>query len=220
MQLIGRIFMQVFGGLISPFVRKVCLVAAQKGVPFELVLANPGNAIPEFVAASPFGKIPAIKDGDYSLCDSSAIIAYLEAKHPETSVIPAEAQARGRTVWFDEFADTILASSMQKILFNRFVSPKFMKIEGDEAKALEGEAELPRLFAYLEGAVPIRGWLVGDSMTLADLAVASVLRSLRYVGWEPDPESYPRLGAWYAKVRETRCWQQIAAIEDAPRKKA
>ena len=211
--------MQVFGGLISPYVRKVCLVAAQKGVPFELVLANPGNSIPEFVAASPFGKIPAIRDGDYSLCDSSAIIAYLEAKHPETLVLPGEAEARGRTVWFDEFADTILASSMQKILFNRFVGPKFMKVEGDEAAARQGEAELPRLFAYLESVVPARGWLVGESLTLADLSVASVLRSLRYVDWEPDPESYPRIGAWYGKVRDTACWQQIAAIEDAPRPK-
>lgn len=211
--------MQVFGGLISPFVRKVCLVAAQKEVPFELVLANPGNAIPEFVAASPFGKIPAIRDGDYGLSDSSAIIAYLEAKHPARPVIPAEAEARGRTVWFDEFADTILAASMRKILFNRFVGPKFMKVEGNEAEAREGEAELPRLFAYLEGVVPTRGWLVGESLTLADLSVASVLRSLRYVSWEPDAESYPRLGAWYGKVRETPCWQQIAAIEDAPRVK-
>ncbi|MBV1688077.1 glutathione S-transferase family protein [Novosphingobium sp. G106] len=211
--------MQVFGGLISPFVRKVCLVAAQKEVPFELVLANPGNAMPEFVAASPFGKIPAIKDGDYGLCDSSAIIAYLEAKHSAHPVIPAEAEARGRTVWFDEFADTILARSMQKILFNRFVGPKFMKVEGNEAEAREGEAELPRLFAYLEGVVPARGWLVGETITLADLAVASVLRSLRYVNWEPDAESYPRLGAWYGKVRETSSWQQIAAIEDAPRVK-
>lgn len=209
--------MQVFGGLISPYVRKVCLVAAQKGVPFELVLTNPGSAVPEFVAASPFGKIPAIRDGDFTLCDSTAIIAYLEAKHADTAVIPAEAQARGRTIWFDEFADTILAASMRKILFNRFVGPKFMKVDGNEAEALQGEAELPRLFAYLEGALSDRNWLVTDGMTLADLSVASVLRSLRYVSWEPDPESYPRLGAWYAKVREQSCWQQIAAIEDAPR---
>jgi glutathione S-transferase len=209
--------MQVFGGLISPFVRKVCLVAAQKGVPFELVLTSPHAERPEFVAASPFGKIPAIRDGDFSLCDSSAIVAYLEAKHPASPVLPAEPQARGRAVWFDEFADTILAASMRKILFNRFVGPKLMKVPGNEAEALEGEAELPGLFAYLESIVPEHAWLVGGEMTLADLAVASVLRSLRYVSREPDPHSYPRLDAWYAKVREQACWQQVAAIEDAPR---
>lgn len=211
--------MQVFGGLISPYVRKVCLVAAQKGIPFELVLASPHNALPDFVAASPFGKIPAIKDGDYSLCDSSAIIAYLEAKHPENPVVPAEAQAHGRTIWFDEFADTIFAATMRKILFNRFVGPKLLKIEGNEAEAIEGEAELPSRFAYLEQVVPDRGWLVGETMTLADLSVASVLRSLRYVQREPDPERYPRLGAWYARVRDSASWRQIAAIEDAPREK-
>ena len=99
--------MQAFGGLISPYVRKVCLVATLKDIPYELVLASPHNALPDFVAASPFGKIPAIKDGDFSLCDSTAIIAYLEAKYPANPVIPADPQTRGRTIWFDEFADTI-----------------------------------------------------------------------------------------------------------------
>lgn len=209
--------MLVYGSLISPFVRKVAVVAAEKGLDWDLKAVGPGDSSAEFVAASPFGKIPAIRDGDFTLCDSSAIAAYVEAKHPEPALIPAQAQARGRTIWLDEFADTILADSMRKILFNRFVGPKFFKIAGNEAEALAGEAELPRLFEYLEGLAPDSGWLASDSFTIADIAVASVLRSLRYVDREPDCAHYPRLAVWRERVHARPAWRQVAAIEDAPR---
>ena len=103
--------MQVFGALLSPFVRKVCLVAEEKGIAYELVMTGPGSSNPDFAAASPFGKIPALKDGDYTLANSTAIITYLEARHPAHPMLPADPQARGRAMWFDEFADTILAGA-------------------------------------------------------------------------------------------------------------
>jgi glutathione S-transferase len=46
------------------------------------------NPTPEFRAASPFAKMPALVDGDYHLADSSAIIHYLEAKYPEPRAHP------------------------------------------------------------------------------------------------------------------------------------
>lgn len=206
--------MQVFGALLSPFVRKVCLVAEEKGVDYELVSSSPHGSHPDFVAASPFGKIPAIKDEDYSLCDSTAIVAYLEARHPQVPLLPAEPRARGKAIWFDEFADTILAASGLKVLFNRLVAPKLLKLPYDEAIAVEGEAELPSIYDYFESVAPERGWLVGESFTLGDISVASVLRSVAAVRVEPQPERYPRIEAWYARVRERPAWRRIAAIED------
>jgi glutathione S-transferase len=212
--------MQVFGALLSPYVRKVCLVAEEKGIDYELVLSSPHGSHPDFLAASPFGKIPAIKDGDYSLSDSSAIVAYLDAKHPSVAVLPAEPCARGKTMWFDEFADTILAASGLKVVFNRLVAPKLLKLPYDEARALEGEAELPAIYDYLERVAPESGWLVGEDFTLGDISVASVLRTVTAVGVEPKPDRYPRINAWYDRVRARPAWQKIAAIEDAPRKKS
>jgi glutathione S-transferase len=210
--------MLIYGGLLSPFVRKVCIVAAEKGVAWELQPTSPGSTNPDFVAASPFGKIPAMRDGDFRLADSSAIVAYLEAKYPAPALLPGDAQARGRAVWFDEYADTILATSGLKVLFNRLVGPKILKIGGDEAIAAQGEAELPRLYTYLEGVCPTDGWLAGAEFGLADIAVASVLRTMIYVQLFPPPELYPGIGAWYARVCERPAWQQIAAQEDAPRR--
>ena len=81
---------------------------SEKGIELEVKPTSVADPDPDFRAASPFGKMPAFSDGDYRLADSSAIIHYLEAKHPEPNLIPTEPRARGRTIWFDEFADTIL----------------------------------------------------------------------------------------------------------------
>src|SRR3546814_14040293 len=69
------------------------------------------------------------------------------------------------------------------MFFNRIVAPKFLGREGDLAAADVAEKdELPKLLAYLEGAIPASGFLVGDRLTLADLAVASPLMNLRHCG--------------------------------------
>lgn len=204
--------MKVFGALLSPFVRKVAVAAAEKGMPFELTMSRPDSPDPDFVRASPFGKIPALVDGDYGLADSSAIIAYLEAKQPAPALLSADPQARGRAVWFDEFADTIYAASGLKIVFNRLVAPRILKKPYDEAIAMQGETELPPILDYLESVAPAQGWLAGD-FSLGDIAVASMLRTMTYVGFGPDAAKYPATAAWYARVAERPAWQQIAEME-------
>jgi glutathione S-transferase len=208
-----EVFMQVFGGLPSPYVRKVALVLEEKGLPYELTQLSPHADHPAFRACSPFGKIPAFADGDYQLCDSTAIITYLEAQYPERPVLPAEPRARGKAVWFDEFTDTIFGASGLKIMFNRFVAPKFLRIPGNEELALQGEAELPRSLDYVESVAPERGWLLGETFTLADISVASMFRTLTYVGYEPKPETHPKTAAWYARIGERPAWRTIAEKE-------
>src|SRR5262245_14752475 len=118
--------MIVYGATISPYVRKTLAYVAEKGLEVESRPLNPGAADPEFQEASAFGKIPGFRDGDFCISDSTAIITYLEAKHPQPPLIPLEPKARARTIWFEEFADTILIACMGKLFFNRFVAPKLL----------------------------------------------------------------------------------------------
>jgi glutathione S-transferase len=194
-------------------VRKVCLVLEEKGLAYALTQLAPHSDDPGFRACSPFGKIPGFADGDYRLCDSTAIVAYLDAQYPERAVLPAEPCARGRAIWLDEFTDTIFGAPALKILFNRFVAPRLLKIPFSEERALEGEAELPSSLDYIESIVPEQGWLLGENFTLGDISIASMFRSLAYVGHEPKPDVHPRTAAWYARVRERKAWQTIAEKE-------
>ncbi len=205
--------MKIFGFPISPYVRKVHLVAAEKGVAVEMVLGNPREPLPEFLAASPFRKIPALQDGDFTLCDSTAIVTYIDAKHPEVPIFPTDPAARGKAIWFEEFADTMMTAAGGKVVFNRFVGPKLLGLPGDEVAAEQGVQELEPILAYLESQAPAAGWLAGSEFSIGDIAVAAVLRSLGYVGLEPDPATHPATAAWYERVKARPAWQAVAATE-------
>jgi glutathione S-transferase len=193
--------MIVYGSSLSPYVRKVLAFAAEKGIEVESKPIALGEQDPAFREASPFGKMPGFRDGDFAISDSSAIITYLEAIKPEPALIPAEPRARARTIWYDEFADTLLMGCGGKMFFNRVVAPRFLKREGDLEAADKAEREeLPPFLDYLERIIPESGFLVEDRLTLADLSVASPFANFGHMGVTCDPASHPRLKAYVESI--------------------
>ena len=193
--------MILYGSTMSPYVRKVAAFAAEKGIEYELKGIKLGDPDPDFRAASPFGKMPALIDGDYKLADSSAIIHYLDAKYPDPELIPADPQLRGRTIWFEEFADTVLFACGAKMFFNRIVAPRFLGRDGDPEVADKAEREeLPPILDYVEGVIPDSLYLVGDRLTLADIAVAGPFANLRHCDVAVDEARYPRLTRYVASI--------------------
>ena len=193
--------MILFGSSVSPFVRKVLIFAAEKGITLDNKPLSPHADDAEFRAASPLGKIPALADGDYSLADSTAIVSYLEAKYPARPLIPLEPKARGKAIWYEEYADTVMFPVLTILFMNRVVLPKFRKIPGDLAKADEVEAkQVPPLYVYLESVLPAQGFLVGDSLSIGDIAVTSMLINADHSGLRIDAGKYPKLAAWFARI--------------------
>ena len=209
--------MILFGSTMSPFVRKVAAFAVEKGIDFELKPMGMRDPDPAFSAASPFSKMPALQDGDYSLADSSAICHYIEAKHPEPQLIPAEAKARGKVIWYDEFADTILFGCGQKAFFNRIVAPRFLNRPGDETVAEAAlRDELPPILDYLESVMPgDDGYLVGDTLTLADISVASPFANFRHLNVELDPGRHPRTKTYIDRILARPSFAPLVAKEAA-----
>jgi glutathione S-transferase len=205
---------KIYGFPLSPFVRKAGVVATEKGLDFEWEPTNPQAGSEEFLKASPFSKIPAMQDGDFLLADSTAIATYLDAQYPEPPLLPAEPRARGRAIWFEEVADTVLIPAGAPVVVNRFLRPRIFGTEGDEAAALAAEQALERPVAYLEGQLGGGGWLEG-TYTIGDIAVGSFIRTMSYAGWTVDAARYPRLVAWYGRLCERPAWQQVFAHEKA-----
>ncbi|MES2058782.1 MAG: glutathione S-transferase family protein [Pseudomonadota bacterium] len=212
--------MIVYGSTISPFVRKLMAFAAEKGLVLELKNAGLGRGGPEFEEASPFGKMPGFRDPgadqgrDFCISDSTAIITYLDAKYPDPNLIPIDPIARARTIWYEEFADTMVCAMGGKLFFNRFVAPKVLKIAGDETVAVAAETtELPPLLDYLERVVPVSGFLVEDRITLADIAVCSPFVNLDHISVAIDPARWPRTTAYVAAILARPSFAPIIARE-------
>lgn len=191
----------IYGSSMSPFVRKAMVFAIEKGIPFD---AQPGGSRavgPDFAKASPFGKIPAMKDGDFMLADSTAIVTYFDTLKPEPNLFPTEAKARARTVFYEEFADTLVAECGGKVFFTRVVGPKFMGIETDPAVADKAQAnDFPKLVDYLESVIPASGYLVEDRFTLADIAVASPFATMALADCPVNAQTHPKTAAYLAGI--------------------
>ena len=118
----------VYGVNASPFVRKVRVFLAEKGIAYDLEPVMPMNVSAEYRKISPLGKVPAFRDGDRTLADSSVICAYLERTHPTPALYPADPYDYARALWFEEYADGGLAPIMGAKFF-------FQRVVGSHAKS-------------------------------------------------------------------------------------
>jgi glutathione S-transferase len=206
--------MKIFGFPVSPFVRKVVVVTREKGLDAQIVPSNPMQPDEEFLAASPYRKIPGFQDGDFRLADSTAIAVYLDAKYPTPALLPADPEARGKAMWFDEVADTVLMAAGGPMMFNRFLKAKILGEEPDEAASAASQEALEGRLPYLEGVLGQDGWLDGE-FSLGDIAIASCLKAFSYADWQLDAAAFPKLAAWYGRVSARPAWQAAAEKEAA-----
>lgn len=192
--------MIVYGSGLSPYVRKVLVTAAEKGLEIGHTPSLPHDQSAEFRAASPTGKIPGFADGDFKVGDSSAIVTYLEAKSPAKSVLPADPKLRAKAVFYQQYADTILFPVITQIFFNR-VAARLVGVPPDLAAADRAQKELlPPLLAFLDGEVGDKKFLVGDGLTLGDIAVCCHLLNADYGGAPLDGAEYPKLKAYFKGI--------------------
>ena len=108
-----------------------------------------------------------------------------------------------------------MSTIVYKCFFNRVVGPLFMKQPGDEAMAVEGETkDLPPLLAYLEGVVPEPGqFLVGNSLSIADISVAAMFVNFDHARCAVDRSQYPRTYAWAEAMHARPSFAPIIATE-------
>lgn len=183
----------VHGIPASPFVRKVLVLLTEKGLDFEVNPISPFPPPAEHLAISPTGKIPAITDGDFSLADSSAICAYLDKKYPSTPLLPDNAEDYGRTLWFEDYADNELVKATSAFFFNK-VAVRMMGREPDEAviQKIRDKAE-PAVMAYIESEIGDKNYIVGDTFSLADIAVVCQFVQRLYAREPIDSDEYPNI---------------------------
>jgi glutathione S-transferase len=206
----------VYGVSPSPFVRKVRVAMAEKGLDYELEPVMPGNVPESFKKISPLSKVPVYQDGELVLPDSSVIIAYLERIRPEPPLYPSDPKRYGRALWYEEYADTKLIEVVGPIFAQRFVQQVLFKQESDEA-VVERQLTLmiPPVFDYLEGEVSEEGWIVGDAFSIADIAIGTAIVQLRHGGESVDAARWPRLAAYAERVLGRQSFAALIAEEEA-----
>lgn len=196
--------LKIYGVPISVHTRKVIVVARLKGLGHELVPVSPlmpASLPPNWRELSPTGLIPVIQDGDFTLADSSAICAYLDDTHPHPSIYPSGARERATALWLDRYAGDVLFRQVVHPLFHEtVVKPKILQRPSDALRIDEVvTGTMPEVFAHLDDACG-KIQLADPAPSMADIAVASNLVMLQYLGFMLDGTRYASLSALLSRT--------------------
>ena len=198
---------KVYGVSLSPFVRKVLLTLDFKELAYEQVPVTPNARPPGWDTMSPLGKVPVLEHDGFTVPDSSVICRYLDEVFPGRSIYPAEARARARACWIEEYADTRLVETVAPFFFERIVKPIFFKQQPDEARLTAIEREgIPPVLDYVERlveSVPENAFLFGPTLTIADFGLVSPFINGRAGRFVPDADRYPKLTAYLSRALAT-----------------
>ena len=190
----------VYGTPLSPFVRKVEVVLHTRGIQYDFENINI-MAMPDwFLEISPARRIPVLRDRTIgkegvpgTIADSSAICLYLDRKLKAGLYGNSDFEA-GRATWLEEYADTEVAGPLGMQVFRPIMFPRFQGRESDLDTARKSWNEtLPARFDYLEETLDGREFFVGESFSIADIAIGSQMIQLDLVAGTPDAAKWPAL---------------------------
>ncbi len=211
---------KLFGASVSPYVRKVLVTLAEKGLEFEADPVNPFSPPEHYRDISPLGKIPALQHDDKTLADSSVICAYLERRHPEPALYPTDDYAYARALWLEEYIDSgMVPKAGPGIFFPLVIGPVMM----DQPVTAEVRAQVEKcvsediepMWDYLEQALGEEDFFVGNALTVADITVASIHVNLWHAGIDVDPGRWPHLSAFLARMHARASFKAIIDDEIA-----
>lgn len=191
---------KLFGFPMSPNARRALIALEEVGEPYEYVmvdLMSGGQRAPEYVALNPNGRVPTLVDGELVLWESHAILEYLAAKHPEKRLAgstPAEVAHIAKYLFLNA---SHLGPALAGIFAHTIRLPEEKRIP---QIAENGRAEATRILGILDRALEGKSALVGERVTLADIAVASNVALAPMLGF--DLGAYPNVGAWLERLKQ------------------
>ncbi len=151
------------GICISNYYNKVKLALLEKGIAFQEQYVATGSKDEAVLSCSPLGKVPFIRTEQGSLCESQAILDYLEALQPEPRLLPvdpwAAAKVRELTTFIDLHLELVTRELYGKAFFGGDIS---------ESNAARVRKQLEKNIAAFKRLAKFAPYVAGDQFTQAD----------------------------------------------------
>ena len=211
---------KLMGANVSPFVRKVRVMLAEKGIAYDFEPVIPFAPPANWREISPLGKIPAFQDGTKVINDSTVICQYIERKNKAVPMLPSDDDGYINALWLEEYIDGgFVAVAGGKVFFPLVVGPMVAKAPADAAaRAAAAEVvaeELPTFWTYLEAQLGDKQFFVNNTLTLADIAIASAHVNLLHAGVKIDAARFPQLAAFIGRMFARASFKAVID-EEAP----
>ena len=153
------------GFSVSNYYNKVKLALLEKGLPFTEERVMTGGSGEALLAATPLAKIPFLRTEHGTLCESQAIVDYIEALQPSPPLLPADAwqaaKVRELTIFVDLYLELVARELYPKAFFGGDISANSAaRVRKSLEKHIAGFRRLARFAPYV----------AGDTFTQADCA--------------------------------------------------
>ncbi len=206
--------MQIYADPITVNCRKVIAGFQLIGAPYELVHVDyfkGEHKAPAYLELNPNASVPALRDGDFVLWESNAMLQYAADKVGNDSAYPRQPQARADVNRWLLWEAAQWFPSCYVYLVENCVKPL---LGGEpDARVLESQsAQFHKLASILDGRLRGRDWVVGDAPTIADIALAA---PMHLHGWQKLPlQQHPDLQRWLTRqVEALPCWRDSMVYE-------
>ena len=192
--------MKLLGTNTSPYVRKVRLALLEKNIPHTYLIDPPREPGSQVARVNPLGRIPAlILDDETCVFDSAVITDYVDTLNDMPVLISrTNALARMRVKRWEALADGIMDSAVA------VRAESIRPADKQEASniTLHNNA-ITRALVHAAEQLGSNQWCEGDSITLADLALVSVLIYLDLRQAERNWRgAHPNLAAWFTRINQ------------------
>jgi glutathione S-transferase len=195
----------VYGVPGSPYLRSALLGLHEKQVPYRLAVLDgiAGTRSEEHRRRHPFGRVPVLEHGDFGLYETQAILRYIDATFPGTSLQPKDARAAARMNQIMGIVDWYVFPFISVgITAERFLAPRFWNRPADEANIAKALPQARICIRELERLKGCAEFMAGDTLSMADLQLAPHLLFFRAT---PEAEELLRgtaLDAWLTRMGE------------------
>jgi glutathione S-transferase len=202
--------LELYWGSGSPFAWRVMLTLEVKRLAYQSTLlefSRGDHKAPSFLELNPRGKVPVLKDDEFVLNESLAIMAYLDKKHPEPPLFGTTARETG-LIWRAMMeTEAYLISAGDKLIRPIFFGHGLEETEKIQEAAATIRRELKRIDTELEGST----WLIGKQLSAADISLFPLVQIIvRAAGKDaakslnlqflPLTESFPNIAAWVKRI--------------------
>jgi glutathione S-transferase len=197
---------------LCPYSRSIRLALTELGITFSMVDERPWDWRPQFLALNPSGDLPVLQLADgLVIAGAYAISEYLgelvRRTPPEERVAELfpgttddRTEVRRLVDWFHGKLDREVTREMQRERLYSRLRPELANRSPDAELMRALRANLRYHLRYVGWLTDQRRWLAGDEMSFADLAAASHLSCLDYIGEVPWAD-HPAARTWYQRIK-------------------
>ncbi len=185
---------------------------AEKGVRYTIQEAAPHT--PEILAVHPFGRVPALRDGDTELFETSAILRYVDESFDGPPLLPQNIRDRARAEQWVSAINAYLYDLMIRRYVLQYIFPKGPDGKPDRATIDAALKEMSERLTILEQAYGKRAFLAGANPTLPDFLLAPILTYVEKMAEGKSLlEPFPKVRAALKAIQERPSFRESAPAQ-------